>query len=81
MIFYLIKSLIIIICFCINRYCLAVIHNVAKHAQLANFVAKAENAADTLIDLMQMFRDKKSIFCQSCEILCNLIAADEEMQV
>eukprot|EP01041_Mallomonas_annulata_P000646 gene646-1248_t len=62
------------------RYCLAVLLNVARYPDLAPSVGKASHAADTLIDLMQMFRDKRSIFCQSAEVLCNLVSANENVR-
>jgi len=46
------------------KHALVVLLHVARHHDLASSVATTAGAeaADTLIDLMQMFRDKKSIF-------------------
>ena len=58
-----------------------VLLNVARHASLASSVAQSSDATDVLVDLMQMFRDKKSIFCLSCELLGRLAAASEAIKV
>ena len=55
--------------------------NVSRHRALASRVAEAELAADTLIDLMQMFRDKQSIFSQACELLCILSESSQLIKV
>ena len=39
------------------------------------------DAADTLVDLMQMFRDKKNIFGNASELLCRLISASTAIKV
>lgn len=58
-----------------------VLLNVARHPSLASSVAQSSDATDVLVDLMQMFRDKKSIFCLSCELLGRLAAASEAIKV
>jgi hypothetical protein len=57
------------------RHALVIVLNVARHNDLAPQVAAAEHSADVLIDLMQMFRDKKAIFGLASELLCRLIVA------
>jgi hypothetical protein len=44
-------------------------------------VADSSEAADTLVDLMQMFRDKKNIFGRASELLCRLISASAKIKV
>lgn len=44
-------------------------------------VAAAHDAAETLIDLMQMFRDKADIFCLASELLCRIVQADKKTKV
>ena len=63
------------------RYALAILLNVAKHPDLASAVARGDMATDTVIDLMQTFRDKKSIFCHACELLSRLVLADTAVKV
>jgi len=60
---------------------LVVLLNVARHDQLAAFVAQSSDSTDVLVDLMQMFRDKKPIFCLSCELLGRLAAASATTKV
>ena len=57
---------------------LVVLLNVGRHAHLAPLVASSEESTDVLVDLMQMFRDKRSVFCLSCELLCRLVVASEK---
>lgn len=45
------------------KHALVVLLNVGRHKALAPNVAEGDDSADILIDLMQMFRDKRSIFC------------------
>jgi len=59
------------------RNALVVLLNVGRHEQLAIAVAQAVDSNDVLIDLMQMFRDKRSIFTLACEMLCRLARASE----
>ena len=58
-----------------------VLLNVARHDTFAPNVAESPDAADTLVDLMQMFRDKASIFCSSTELLARIVAASESVKV
>ena len=44
-------------------------------------MADSSEAADTLVDLMQMFRDKKNIFGRASELLCRLISASAKIKV
>ena len=44
-------------------------------------VAAAPDAAETLIDLMQMFRDKADVFCLASELLCCIVQADNVTKV
>ena len=64
------------------KHALVVLLHVARHHDLTSAVATTAGveAADTLIDLMQMFRDKKSIFGKASELLCRLIAASKEIR-
>jgi len=57
------------------KLALIILLNVARHDDLAQHVGKCQVATDTLVDLMTNFRDKKSIFCLACELLCRLISA------
>ena len=57
------------------KLALIILLNVARHDHLAQHVGKCQVATDTLVDLMTNFRDKKSIFCLACELLCRLITA------
>ena len=63
------------------RHALVVLLNVARHTQLAAFVAQSSDSTDVLVDLMQMFRDKQPIFSLSCELLGRLAAASEVTKV
>jgi hypothetical protein len=58
-----------------------VLLNVARHDEFASVVADSSEAADTLVDLMQMFRDKKNIFGRASELLCRLISASAKIKV
>ena len=58
-----------------------VLLHVAGEARLAGAVAAAPDAAHTLVDLLQMFRDKADICCLASELLGRLIAADEDTRV
>jgi abnormal spindle-like microcephaly-associated protein len=60
------------------KHALVVVLHVARHESLAPKVAIAEHSTDVLVDLMQMFRDKKEIFGLACELLCRLIQASNE---
>lgn len=57
------------------RVTLVVLLHVARHHHLAKTVAEADDAADTLLDLIQMFRDKKPLFLLANELLTRLVNA------
>ena len=63
------------------RIALIVLLNVGRHVHLASILARATDSTDALIDLMQMFRDKKSIFILASELLARLIDASPETKV
>ena len=46
-----------------------------------NICVDSAYAADTLVDLMQMFRDKQHIFGRASELLCRLIYANNSVKV
>jgi hypothetical protein len=50
--------------------------NVCRRTELASKVASTVESTDILMDIMQMFRDKKQIFCLSCKLLCRLTACN-----
>jgi abnormal spindle-like microcephaly-associated protein len=51
------------------KHALVVLLNVGRHKALAPNVAEGDDCTDILIDLMQMFRDKRSIFCLAGNII------------
>lgn len=53
----------------------------ARNDSLAMAVAAAPDAAETLVDLMQMFRDKADVFCLASELLCRIVQADKVTMV
>ena len=61
-------------------YALMVLLNVSRRGNLASQVAMTASAADVLVDLMQMFRDKPSVFGLSCELLCRLCASSKTVK-
>ena len=61
-------------------YALLVLLNVSRRGNLAFQVALTPSAADILVDLMQMFRDKTLIFGFSCELLCRLCASNTDIK-
>lgn len=63
------------------RNALVVLLNVARHDDFASVVAESADAADTLVDLLQMFRDKRGIFGRASELLCRLISASNAVKV
>ena len=63
------------------RIALIVLLNVGRHEHLAPILAASPDSTDALIDLMQMFRDKKSIFILASELLARLISASEDTKV
>ena len=60
---------------------MVVLLNVARHKELTAIVAESGEAVDTLVDLMQMFRDKKPIFGRAAELLCRLVIASPSVKV
>ena len=54
--------------------------NVARHQHLAAGVATVADCTDALVDLMQMFRDKKSVFILACELLSRLVNASSTVK-
>lgn len=63
------------------RIALVVLLNVARHEHLAARVALAEDSTESLVDLMQMFRDKKALFILATELLARLVHASEASKV
>lgn len=55
--------------------------NVGRHAHLAAVLALAPDSTDALVDLMQMFRDKKKIFVLAAELLNRLVNANDATRV
>ena len=55
--------------------------NVGRQPHLAAIIAQAPDSTDALVDLMQMFRDKKSIFILASELLTRLVNADVNSKV
>lgn len=62
------------------KHALVVLLNVGRRDHLASIVAEAPEATEVLVDLMQMFRDKSSIFCLACELLCRLVSASDNVK-
>lgn len=58
-----------------------VLLHVGRHSTLAPLVAQSEDCCDVLVDLMQMFRDKKNIFILAAELLSRLIHASTFIKV
>jgi hypothetical protein len=54
---------------------LIVLLNVGRHANLASSLATAPDASDALVDMLQMFRDKRSLFILAAELLARLVSA------
>lgn len=57
----------------IHRLSIAILLNVVRHESLAVKVAVDFDGADVIVDLMQLFRDKGTIFNSSCELLCCMV--------
>lgn len=56
--------------------------NIARYDELAYFVSCGDNSSiATIIDLLQMFRDKKGVFSVACELMCRIVSADENAKV
>ena len=65
----------------INRCALTVLINVTKDVTLAENVVHNGDTTEMLVDLMQMFRDKKLIFNLSCELLTRFVFAQSDIKV
>jgi hypothetical protein len=52
---------------------LSVLLNTTCHYGSCVLLAEEQDAVDLLVDLLQMFRDIRSIFCLTSEILCRLV--------
>ena len=60
---------------------LIVLLNVGRHAHLAASLASCSDATDALVDMLQMFRDKRSLFILAAELLTRLVSASAETKV
>jgi hypothetical protein len=58
-----------------------VLLNVGRQQHLAASLAKAPDSTDALVDLMQMFRDKKQLFILASELLARLVDASPATKV
>lgn len=65
----------------ICRCALSVLINVTKDKAHAAALAHNGDTTDLLVDLMQMFRDKKDIFGLSCELLGRLVTSQDDIKV
>lgn len=54
--------------------------NVGRHDHLAPFLAGCPDASDALVDLLQMFRDKKPLFILAAELLTRLVNSSEAVK-
>lgn len=63
------------------RIALVILLNVARHRHLAEEVARVADSADFLVDLLQTFRDKKTLFILAAELLTRLVDASAESKV
>ncbi len=63
------------------RIALVVLLNVARHHHLAAEVAAANDSTESLVDLMQMFRDKKPLFILASELLVRVVNASAAAKV
>jgi len=50
-----------------------VLLNVGRHDHLAASLAAYPDASDALVDMLQMFRDKKALFILAAELLTRLV--------
>jgi hypothetical protein len=60
---------------------LLVLLNICHYPNLAALVAAEHNSTDALLDLMQMFRDKKSIFTLATELMSMLVKSNVKTKV
>jgi hypothetical protein len=58
-----------------------VLLNVTKERGHAVKLAESFDGTELLVDLMQMFRDKKQIFVLSCELLSRLVGGNSRIKV
>lgn len=58
-----------------------VLLNVGRHSHLAAALAQTPDSTDALVDLLQMFRDKKSLFILAGELLSRLVSASPATKV
>jgi len=65
----------------VNRVILDVLLIVCQHDHLANAVASVPHAAETLIDLIQTFRDKSTLFYVATQILIMFAQSNERTKV
>ena len=67
--------------FFLKRLSISVLLNVVRHTELAVKVAIDFDGTDVVVDLMQMFRDKGTIFNSSCELLSCMVASSPVIKV
>lgn len=60
---------------------LEVLLNVCQHDHLANAVASVPHATEIIVDLMQTFRDKSTIFHLATEIMIYFAQSNEKAKV
>jgi hypothetical protein len=60
---------------------LTVLLNVGRHAHLAASLAACPDSTDALVDMLQMFRDKRSLFILAAELLTRLVSASAATKV
>ena len=58
-----------------------VLMNVTAEPSRAADVAKEFDGIDILVDLMQMFRDKRGVFVTACQLLHRLMSASSVIKV
>ena len=59
---------------------MCVLLNVTREKAHAVKLAESFDGIELLVDLMQMFRDKKQIFVLSCELLCRLAGGSQKIK-
>lgn len=60
-----------------SRLSISILLNVARHSDLAVLIAVEFDATDVVVDLLQMFRDKHTVFNLACELLSCMVQANE----
>ena len=68
-------------CEYVHRIALVVLLNVARFKVLAVEVAEVVDCCESLVDLLQMFRDKKALFILAAELLSRLVDASSALKV